>query len=128
MNFRDALWELILGDSGRVPVAYLGSHCLVFAAGSAIMGCLIMILDWIGFSIWRRSFFGMGYINLKTALRLLTLWGIGAGIGGFIGASADIFQFTRYGCLGASVAWPLIIPRLIKLFGDKEDQQKPEDE
>jgi hypothetical protein len=127
MNFLAALSELFLGESGRVPETFSGSHILVFTVGSAITGLLVMILDWIGFSLWGRSFFGMGYTNRKTTLRLLALWGIGAGIGGYFGSSADIFQLTRTGCIGVSVGWPLILPRLIKLFGDKEDEQKPED-
>jgi hypothetical protein len=39
MDFKGALWELMLGRSGRVPDAFGGSEILVFAVGSALMGC-----------------------------------------------------------------------------------------
>jgi hypothetical protein len=40
MHFNDALWELILGNSGRLPDTFGGSGLLVFAVGSALMGLI----------------------------------------------------------------------------------------
>ena len=126
----DALWELMLGRSGRVPTAFDGSEVLVFGVGSALMGLIAVFLDWILFSVRGRSIFDLSYgegFNRK-AVSLILKWGIGAGVGGFLGAAASILQLTRGACIGVGVGWPLILPRLIDSFTHKEDQQKPEGE
>jgi hypothetical protein len=130
MTFMDALWELILGKSGRVPTTFDGSEILVFGVGSALMGLVAVLLDWILFSVRGRSIFNLSYgegVN-RNVVRLIILWGIGAGVGGFLGAAASILQLTRGACIGVGVGWPLILPRLIDSFTRKEDQQKPEGE
>ena len=128
MGFKDALWELILGGSGKVAETYAGSIILVFAAGSAIMGFIAVILDLVIYSIRGSSIFHLGYGGgiIKTG-RVIVLWGFGAGIGGFLGSAANIVQFTRSACIGIGVGWPLILPRLIDSFSRDKDQQKPEE-
>jgi hypothetical protein len=128
MDFKNALWELILGSSGRIQESYKGSALLVFAAGSAIMGFIAVLLDRTVYSVRGRSFFHLGYGGgiIKTGW-LIFLWGFGAGVGGFLGSAASIVQFTRSACIGVGVGWPLILPRLIDSFTRDQDQQKPED-
>lgn len=128
MGFMDALWELILGGSGRVAETYKGSAILVFAAGSAIMGFVAVLLDRIVYGVRGRSIFHLGYGGgiIKTG-GLILLWGIGAGFGGFLGSAASIVQFTRSACIGVGVGWPLILPRLIDSFTRDKDHQEPEE-
>lgn len=130
MSFWGALWELVLGNSGKVSNSYLGSGILVFSAGSALMGLIAVLLDWIVFSVRGRSFFNLTYgKTLGNTVRLWCLWGVGAGVGGFLGSAGSIVQLTRAACIGVGVGWPLILPRLIdSLIRDKEeeDQQGPE--
>ena len=131
MSFWHALWELMLGNAGRVSDTYAGSGILVFAAGSALMGLIAVTLDWIVFSVRSRSFFGLTYgKNAGTTLRLMCFWGIGAGFGGFLGSAGSIVQLTRAACIGVGVGWPLILPRLIDSFtrDKEEEQQTPEGE
>ena len=83
VSFWGALWELMLGNSGKVSNSYLGSGLLVFAAGSALMGFIAVLLDWIAFSIRGRSFFNLTYGKTTgNTVRLWCLWGVGAGVGG----------------------------------------------
>ena len=130
MSFWDALRELMLGNLGRVPPSYEGFGILVFAMGSALMGLIAVILDWIAFSVRRRSFFNLIYG--KTAgntIRLWCLWGLGAGVGGYLGSAVSIVELTRAACIGVGVGWPLILPRLIDSFirdAKDEDEQAPE--
>jgi hypothetical protein len=126
MGFRAALWELMLGKTGRLPTDFGGSEILVFAAGSATMGLIAVALDWVLFSVRGRSVFNLSYGETSAnALRLVFLWGIGAGVGGFLGSAAAILQLTRSACIGVGVGWPLILPRLIDSFTHEEDQQDP---
>lgn len=126
MKFSDALWELILG-SGQIPKTFLGSGVLVFAAGSAVMGGVTIILDWILFKVRARSVFGFGYgEHLWGSLQLFLFWGVGAGIGGFLGSAANILQPIRAACIGVGVGWPLILPRLIDSFTREAEQRVPE--
>jgi hypothetical protein len=129
MDFKGALWELMLGRSGRLPDTFGGSEILVFAVGSALMGLIAVLLDLVVFSVRGRSFFNLSYGGrITNTMRLVCLWGIGAGVGGFLGAAASVFLVTRGACIGVGVGWPLILPRLIDSFAREEDQQTPEDE
>lgn len=129
MTFLRALLELMLGDSGRIANDYHGYGILVFSAGCGLMGFIAVFLDRLVFSVRRRSFFDLSYgSGVGSTLRLLFLWGIGAGVGGFLGSAGSIVQLTRAACIGVGVGWPLILPRLIDSFTDQEDQQPPEDD
>ena len=130
MNFWDALRELMFGNSGRVSISYQGYGILVFAVGSAFMGFIAVFLDWIAFSVRGRSFFNLTYgKTARNTLRLWCLWGLGAGLGGYLGSAVSIVELTRAACIGVGVGWPLILPRLIDSFirdAEDEDEQNPE--
>lgn len=128
MTFKDALWDLILGGSGRINDRYTGSYILVFALGCAIMGFIAVVLDRIVYEVRGRSIFHLTYGGgiLKTCW-LFALWGLGAGVGGFLGSAASIVQYTRAACIGVGVGWPLILPRLIDSFTSDQDVQHTED-
>lgn len=128
MSFKDALWELILGSSGRIVDGYQGSSLLVFALGCAIMGLIAVFLDLIVYKVRGRSIFHLTYGGgILNTCWLIALWGLGAGVGGFLGSAASIVQFTRAACIGVGVGWPLILPRLIDSFTSDADLQEPED-
>lgn len=128
MDFKGALWELMLGRSGRLPDTFGGSEILVFALGSALMGLIAVLLDLVVFSVRGRSFFNLSYVGPRDTLRLVCLWGIGAGVGGFLGAAASIFLVTRGACIGVGIGWPLILPRLIDSFAREKDEQTQEEQ
>jgi hypothetical protein len=69
MGFWDALWELMLGDAGRMPAAFHGSGILVFAASSALMGVIAVALDWVLFSVRGRSVFDLSYAEGPPEMR-----------------------------------------------------------
>jgi len=128
MTFKDALWDLILGSSGRIGDDFKGSALLVFAVGCAIMGLIAVFLDLIVYQVRGRSIFHLTYGGgILNTCWLIALWGLGAGVGGFLGSAASIVQFTRAACIGVGVGWPLILPRLIDSFTSDADQQEPED-
>ena len=128
MRFGEAFFDFMLGDTGRIPTDYQGSAILLFSIGSALMGLAAVVLDWVLYSVRGRSVFDLSYgRKLTTAGRLVLLWGVGAGIGGFLGGAASILQITRSACIGVGVGWPLVLPRLIDSFTN-EQLQKPTNE
>lgn len=128
MPFWQAFAEFVLGDTGRVPEAYQGSAILIFCIGSALMGLVAVVLDWVLYAVKGRSVFDLSYGGrFSTGVRLVLLWGLGAGIGGFLGSAASILQVTRAACIGVGVGWPLVLPRLIDSF-TKEQLQQPVDD
>lgn len=127
MNYADALWELTLSNSGRLPDSFNGSKIVVFGIGCALMGLVAVVLDLTMYSVKNRSVFNLSYgNNLGNIFKLICLWGLGAGVGGFFGSGIDILQFTRWACIGVGVGWPLILPRIVDSFANEEDLQKPE--
>lgn len=128
MDFWRALWDFMLGNTGRISDSYSGSAILVFTVGSALMGLVAVTLDRIIVSVRGRSFFSLTYTGVNGTLRLICLWGLGAGLGGFLGSAGSIVQYTRTACIGVGVGWPLVLPRLIDSFAreKQEDEQTPE--
>lgn len=127
MSFIDALLELFLGESGIIPPTYEGSAILLFAVCCTIMSILVIILDRISYSVLERSYLNLSYgKKISTTIRLVFLWSIGAGIGGYFGASFNIFEITRNACVMAGISWPFILPRLIESFSIEQIKQKEE--
>ena len=111
MDFKNALWDLVLG-TGELSPSFKGSKILVFAVGSMVMGLLTIILDRVVFSVLhRQSFFKLRY-GKESFWFLLFFFGLGAGVGGFLGSAASIFQITRGACISMGVGWPLVLSRL----------------
>ena len=88
------------------------------------MGAILILLDWLSFVLIDRSFFNLNHGS--GSLRFILLWGIAAGIGGYLGAAAEIFKISRFGCIAAGMAGSLILPRLNDLFSSKEDIETPQ--
>lgn len=44
----------------------------------------------------------------------LLIWGVGAGLAGFLGGAFGIFQLGRSASIAVGVAWPLVLPRLLR--------------
>jgi hypothetical protein len=121
MTFREALWNLMMGNPDKVSPP-------VFVVGCALMGLIVVMLDWISFSLRGHSFCDLTYGKATgKTIFLLCLWSAGAGIGGYLGSAVNIVQLTRAGCIGVGVGWPVILPRLVESFSkSKEDDQNPE--
>jgi hypothetical protein len=79
------------------------------------------------FNVRGRSLFGLSYAHRLAVLRLICLWGLGSGVGGFLASAASIVQFTRAACIGIGVGWPLVLPKLIDSFTRDEAYQIPAD-
>ncbi len=122
MEFFKGLIELLFSQQGTITD---NQELLlaIFSAGCAAMGIIVVVLDAL-------LFYGMGQSALNLTYRrwsivfFLLFWGVGAGLGGFLGASAQIFQINRVACLTAGIAWPLILPRLIQATKISEDTQE----
>lgn len=98
---------------------------LVFAAASAVMGTVVVLLDWIILTVHGRSLLNLGYAGVFRSLGMVALWGAGAGLGALLGGWADIFEINRNACLVAGVAWPAVLPRVLAATGESEEIQQP---
>ena len=126
MTFWAALVDFMFSDAGRMADGYAGPKLLVFAAASAVMGLLSVFLDRTIYSVQGRSVFNLSYgSGFSTSFRLILLWGIGAGIGGFLGAAFNLLQVTRAACIGVGVGWPLVLPRLVESFRNEPKDVQP---
>ncbi len=125
MNFSEALFLLLFGETGSIPSGYEGQAIPVFVVGAAVVGTLVIALDLILFKIRGRSILDLGYAGLLPSLFVVTLWGIGAGLAALLGAWAEVFEIGRSACLAVGVGWPAIVPRLIESAGKEEELQQP---
>lgn len=118
VEFWRTLRELLLGASAAQTMA--------FVVTCAVFGCVVVVVDLVHFSLRRTSFLGLTYGDGRlTSIRLLLIWGVGAGFGGYLGTAAGVVQLTRQAALGVGVGWPLIVPRLINSLKKDEDRQPP---
>ena len=130
MPFLAALIEFVFGQTGQIPKDYVNWANAVFAVACTVMALFAVLLDWALYSLRGRSAFDLSYGRSSFATaRLIALWGLGAGVGGFLGATSSVLQTTRLAAIGVGVGWPLILPRLIDSFSQslREPEQRPTD-
>lgn len=121
MEFWDGIINLLF-MSGKLPDDFNSSRSIAFAVGSGFMGGIVIVLDWLAFSLLGRTFFNLNHGGLNS-VRFIFLWGIASAIGGYLSAVADVFQITRLGCLCVGVLGPLILPKIKEATGKKEPEQ-----
>ncbi len=126
MEFLNNLFEFLFSPGQRELTNVPNAH-LVFATASAFMGLMVVALDLIIFLLQRKSVLKLTYQGYRTVL-VLVLWGIGAGLVGLLGGAFKIFQLTLQASVSVGVAWPVILPRLIKSTQADEDTQLPSTE
>lgn len=119
-DFLFAVLALLFSTDGQIP-AGTELTLLVFAAGASFMGVVVVVLDWMSHQVRGHSFLRLSYGGAKT-LRMLAFWGLGAGVGGFVGAAANVFEVQRVACLTAGISWPLVLPRVVA--ASEEDEQE----
>jgi hypothetical protein len=91
------------------------------------MAFVAVLLDRVIYEVKGKSVLDLSYgKGAWNTIRLLFVWSLGAGLGGFLGAEADIFKLTRLATISVGVGWPLILPRLLDSLTRKEDDQEPE--
>ena len=121
MEFWNGLVELLISESGTIT-GNKGVLLGIFTSGSAIMGVIVVILDALIFYSFGKSVMNLTHKGFNILLFII-FWGLGAGLGGFLGAAAGILQINRSACLTAGIGWPLILPRLIEGATKSEDTQ-----
>lgn len=99
---------------------------LYFAAACAIIGLIVVIFDFIFTKVRGKSLLNLAYVRIGTTIFVVVLWGMGAGIGGFLAAITDIVHMNIKGCVFIGVGWPFVLPRLISSAREQiEDEQEP---
>ena len=115
---REVINLLTLGDKG--PAATLS-----FILVCMFMGCLIVSLDWLLYSATGKSALKLVHGG-RNSLRFLVLWGLGAGVGGYLGAATEILKLSLQGSIAAGVGWTLVLPRLISSARSEiEEEEQP---
>ena len=100
---------------------------LVFAAGCSIIATVFVTADLVSYLVnlsgERKSLLGLVYYSFWGSVLNFILWGIGAGLVGYL---ASIMQFSKL-TIQASViigaSWPYVLNRLINSTYADEDEQ-----
>ncbi|USD20199.1 hypothetical protein ACJJIC_16910 [Microbulbifer sp. ANSA002] len=116
--------SLLLSNEGKLVD---GTHypLALFALSSATMGFLVVLLDWLMHLSGRDSVLKLIYRG-PNIVWLILLWGLGAGLGGFVGAAFGILQLNRAACITIGISWPLILPRIISSLDQHEEREEIE--
>lgn len=115
----DIWYNLLLFIDGNLERSSNGY--LIFSLASAILGCLVFLLDWSFYTLTNKSLLNLTY-NHKIPFLLLA-YVIGAGGVGFIAVIMNILNFHVMGAVGAGVGWPIILPRIFSSFEAKVVEQ-----
>lgn len=118
--------DLILFINGNLEKS--SSGFLTFSLASAIIGLIIVMIDWSIFTTKKKSYLNLTYDKNKIPA-LLFAWVIGAGGVGFIGLITNILNFHIMGAVGAGAGWPVLFPRILaSVEANVEEQKKKEEE
>ncbi len=112
MEILAATFRLIFSANPNGPVG-TEYPVLVFAVACGFMGGVIVLLDWVTVLAGRESVLKLVYRG-PNILVLLLIWGAGAGLAGFLGGAFGIFELGRSASIAVGVAWPLVLPRLLR--------------
>lgn len=121
LEFINQVFQMLFSIDGgydetvRYPLA-------VFSAASSVIGVVVVLVDWLSTLAGRTSVLKLIYRG-PNILGLLALWGIGAGLGGFLGGAFGILELSRVAAITSGLAWPLVLPRLLKSISESEDRQ-----
>lgn len=121
MQFWDALVTFLF-TPGQGKLDGMSNGYLIFATASAFWGLVVVGIDFLLYKLKGKSFLTMTYRGFGTLL-IFVLWGIGAGLGGLIGAASVVVQLNLQACAIVGVSWPLILPRLLKAGEALEERQ-----
>ena len=102
------------------PIWLYSPELIRHTISSMVIGFLVVTLDFLIFRQYGKSFLKLRYDSDKIYILFLT-WGIGAGIGGFIGGLSGILTLTPQGSLAAGISWPAVLPRLLASATIDED-------
>ena len=91
----------------------ISSTNLFYGLKCAIYGLLIVVADWILHLTGYIPILKLKWSTQK-GIWLCLGWGIGAGIGGIVGASAGILKVTPQSAVFVGVAWPTVLTRVAK--------------
>ena len=81
-----------------------------FLPYAAVSGLAVSVLDFLTSQIQDgKSVLGLQYGSLGSALKWIIFWTLGAAIGGFVGALAQILQTTVTAALAIAITWPFIL-------------------
>lgn len=95
---------------------------LKFTVASAVMGFIIVLVDYGAFKLKGTTYLKLDYKGSQAFLNFLW-WGACAGLGGYIGLIAGLFQNDVKASLMVGVGWPFILPRLIEARRAEEEEQ-----
>ena len=85
-----------------------------FGTVAAFFGLLVVAADCVYFSQSKKSLLKLGYAGFWRTVVVMSLWGIGAGLIGVLGAVFGLFQTTQQASQVVGIAWPVILPRLLQ--------------
>ena len=100
-----------------------------FALATSFIALIICILDWIGtLLLGRSSLLGVGFGNWRT-LQSISLWGLGAGFGAYLGGLVQLFDIESVNArVIVGVGWPTVLPRLLAMATEIEGEEEQSEE
>ena len=126
-DFLKEIIGFLFSDSGEIPEGQYYS-LLIFSVSAALIGVIIVVLDFLASFANIKSFLKLNHKPTKL-LFFVILWGLGAGVAGFIGVGLDILQMNRHTAIIVGIAWPLLMTRYVKsAFAEAEPEQLANDE
>ena len=96
-----------------------------FALATSIIASIICLLDWVGTLLFgQSSLLRVGFGGWRT-LQSILLWGMGAGVGGYLGGLVRLFDIDSGSApVIVGLSWPIILPRLLALVAEPKAEEE----
>ena len=121
-TFLGSVFKILFSDSDAV-LAGAAFPTLIFAMAAALLGVLVVLVDYLMSLIPYPSFLKLVHSADRLPLFLL-VWGVGAGAAAFLGAMIDILEATRQSAVVAGVGWPVLMTRIaVASRGEQQFEQ-----
>ncbi len=121
-SFIELLRDFLLNPSGNNIAEEPLGH-LVFAIAAAVVGLVVVSLDWMNYyGLGRKSLLGLSYHGWRI-LAVFLVYGMGAGFAGFLACIIGIVNLNLQACATVGIGWPAILPRIVHSAKREEDTQ-----
>ena len=95
-----------------------------FVPYAAIAGLAVSALDYLSSHlIGERSVLGLRYGGVGDTAKWVSVWTIGAAVGGFVGVAAQLLQETLIAAVVVAVTWPVLLKQIAKSIQNDEPEQ-----
>lgn len=122
MTYFEALYKFALEFKNLEDIAYTKKN-LVFLGTSAIVGFLMILLDFTAYYLKGKSILGMHYNKHSKYLLILLAWTFASSVVSYLGIIMNIFNSTIQSCVIVGATWIYLAAKIANQKAEPDETE-----